>query len=1111
MTELGQFEKDHEECLERYFQTGRKECLVIRAGDGHAEGFDPTMYGGSWKKSFAKLFTKESVKYKFVWNEQNWEHEFIEYLKRKNSIPEFKSLAVTRPGLKGSLPEFNPTKDVHPSLLQASQSAPASSSTAQQVATNPSLEIDAASVERLPTQRDPDLRGQGSTAENGNKVPIDSKPKGKPIGHQRQVATQERANYGAVGKAGVSEKEKVREQKLLQTQIELAAKAFLEKSMSSYDVENMSSEQIKEAIQEMTDVKEAFIKYNPKPVDSKSPKTLLKQPATANQTVLGIDSKLKNDRFNEKTVRFSENDNSNTMDALTYAPGNKSRINETFSYEKLSKKPEKVLERPVSSRNDSNQEILKKFQQAKIDSKNYLSAAGSGKAKVDHRYDNFASQKPSISIASFNQLTTGMPPCSEENIRAPNSTAGLEARLMEQIRALSAKVESLTIKQDAQSLNVESQSTIVKKARAQDVYYRIDPDTNEETNELIEEHDNSNKIFMSEAETDLFLYVEEIHTVHQSQFKDKSLAKKTELLEKKHLKEWNSDLCKSIIQQLYVEYHSIAQKCNFCCYTIAYFIPHNFMHGKKREQVRNVIRQNCREYVQSERILSAVKKGQIELGPERLREFQKSVLTEYNLKNILYFCIAEAVQPNFKSLGYPPWQVSKGEDLTDFYAKILAIYKMKTSTNRNGIRASEKREALEEMIKTLYKDGNHEIVTWINNSEKLDFFRSGHTKDLALKEIDKCLNAAQVRRAQEVDSVKIRNQYCTIKTENTNTSSMVPNVSSFDGQDIEEFEDLDDLLDSGSHETIANFARKVFQSQFRRNNFQNRQKEFRKPWSRGFQAPRESYGEKTDYSKNRLMNDVSQGRSKGFRPKDDFRTQKYRDLNRKYPDTRRGYNRNSQDKKFHRFNLFRNSFKDRVHKQLNHLWKSMDAHEDDLEKYLEDVNVSYEVNEIHPEVLRPETIEEQEEREVAEVNLTSFLKDKPKEYDCYLMPERRSDLIYANVRFDTNPAKSIRCLLDTGSSVNLIRYDTLSLIEAKGDMKPVKSPTTVYGFNDAQTVIDREIRLKCIVGPKTFDLTFYVIPANVMKTQNAILGRPALEKLGIWVLLTEFCQKRLNQ
>ena len=120
-------------------------------------------------------------------------------------------------------------------------------------------------------------------------------------------------------------------------------------------------------------------------------------------------------------------------------------------------------------------------------------------------------------------------------------------------------------------------------------------------------------------------------------------------------------------------------------------------------------------------------------------------------------------------------------------------------------------------------------------------------------------------------------------------------------------------------------------------------------------------------------------------------------------------------------------------------------------------------------------------------------------------------MTYANVRFQTNPGMSIRCLLDTGSSVNLIRYDTLSLIEAKGDMKPVKSPTTVYGFNDAKTVIDREIRLNCNVGPKTFELIFYVIPANVMTTQKAILGRPALEKLGIWHVLTKFCQERLQQ
>ena len=137
-------------------------------------------------------------------------------------------------------------------------------------------------------------------------------------------------------------------------------------------------------------------------------------------------------------------------------------------------------------------------------------------------------------------------------------------------------------------------------------------------------------------------------------------------------------------------------------------------------------------------IQKPVREGGIELTPERLREAQKNVLTEYNLKNIVYFCIAEAVQPNFKSLGYPPWQSAKGEDLMDFYGKVLAIYKMKMSTNRNGIRASEKREALEEMIKALYKEGNQDICTWINHSEKLDFFRSGRTKDLSPKDTNAC-------------------------------------------------------------------------------------------------------------------------------------------------------------------------------------------------------------------------------------------------------------------------------------------------------------------------------------------------------------------------------------
>ena len=83
-----------------------------------------------------------------------------------------------------------------------------------------------------------------------------------------------------------------------------------------------------------------------------------------------------------------------------------------------------------------------------------------------------------------------------------------------------------------------------------------------------------------------------------------------------------------------------------------------------------------------------------------------------------------------------------GEDLTDFYAKELAINKMKVSTDRH--RALEKREALEDMLKTLYSQRRRDICAWIKKSEKLDFFRSGKTNGMPLEDIETCLQFVQI-------------------------------------------------------------------------------------------------------------------------------------------------------------------------------------------------------------------------------------------------------------------------------------------------------------------------------------------------------------------------------
>ena len=113
---MQKFDVDHAQCLNRYFQSGRKECLVISAKDGALGGFDPYQYGQKWKRAFAKCFESVEAGNFVVKDEAKWEDEFCEYLAAKNKPDNpMRTLGKNRSFLRGSLsPPYDAEADTHP-------------------------------------------------------------------------------------------------------------------------------------------------------------------------------------------------------------------------------------------------------------------------------------------------------------------------------------------------------------------------------------------------------------------------------------------------------------------------------------------------------------------------------------------------------------------------------------------------------------------------------------------------------------------------------------------------------------------------------------------------------------------------------------------------------------------------------------------------------------------------------------------------------------------------------------------------------------------------------------------------------------------------------------
>ena len=153
---------------------------------------------------------------------------------------------------------------------------------------------------------------------------------------------------------------------------------------------------------------------------------------------------------------------------------------------------------------------------------------------------------------------------------------------------------------------------------------------------------------------------------------------------------------------------------------------------------------------------------------------------------------------------------------------------------------------------------------------------------------------------------------------------------------------------------------------------------------------------------------------------------------------------------------------------------------------------------------------EVEETEIGEVNLMRLdWSQEPEE--CYFIPKRRSDLLYCRTYFTRSKAGPVRTLMDCGSTVNLLREDVVAECGFERFVRNTEKPRTVYGFNDAKTVIRKEIQIECVIGPVKIVGVFLVVPREAMQTQRAIHGKPNLLKMGLWQLIEKFMMERLKQ
>ncbi|XP_019164634.1 PREDICTED: uncharacterized protein LOC109160844 [Ipomoea nil] len=112
------------------------------------------------------------------------------------------------------------------------------------------------------------------------------------------------------------------------------------------------------------------------------------------------------------------------------------------------------------------------------------------------------------------------------------------------------------------------------------------------------------------------------------------------------------------------------------------------------------------------------------------------------------------------------------------------------------------------------------------------------------------------------------------------------------------------------------------------------------------------------------------------------------------------------------------------------------------------------------------------------------------------------------IRLDLNDTIVHRVLVDTGSSVNVMYYDTFTQLGlSRKQLSQVRTPLS--GFTGDSIETEGSVILKAQIGTpphvKTWDIEFVVV--KISCAHNIILGRPALEDLRCVISMEHLCLK----
>ncbi|XP_019149861.1 PREDICTED: uncharacterized protein LOC109146664 [Ipomoea nil] len=112
------------------------------------------------------------------------------------------------------------------------------------------------------------------------------------------------------------------------------------------------------------------------------------------------------------------------------------------------------------------------------------------------------------------------------------------------------------------------------------------------------------------------------------------------------------------------------------------------------------------------------------------------------------------------------------------------------------------------------------------------------------------------------------------------------------------------------------------------------------------------------------------------------------------------------------------------------------------------------------------------------------------------------------VKLDINNVVVHRVLVDTGSSVNVMYYDTFTQLGlSRGQLEPIRTPLSGFMGDSIETEgsINLEVEIGTPPHTRRWEVKFAVVKINC--AHNIILGRPALEDLRCVISMEHLCLK----